>query len=74
MNEYYSEPPVTFLSVGVNKGINPMIVRAGFYIRPHCDPDCCAALGITILAMGPFLSTGEARKWSRKNLTSICRH
>jgi hypothetical protein len=68
LNEYYSEPPVTFLSVGANTGVEPMIVTAGFYVTPHCDPECCEALGITILTMGPFLSASDARKWSRGNL------
>jgi hypothetical protein len=70
LNEYYSEPPVAFLSVGTNKGVDRVVVAAGFYVTPHCAPDCCAALGITILAMGPFLSARDARKWSRANLMS----
>jgi hypothetical protein len=70
LRRYYRDPPVVFLSKGANEGVEPFIVAAGFYISPHCDPDCCGALGISILSMGPFRTAGAAQKWSRDNLVA----
>lgn len=70
LRQYYRDPPVVFLNEGTNEGVEPAIVTAGFYISPHCDPDCCGALGISILLMGPFRSAGDAQKWSRNNLVA----
>ena len=70
LRQYYLDPPVVFLNKGINDGLETVIVTAGFYISPHCDPDCCGMLGISILTMGPFRTAGAARKWSRDNLVT----
>jgi hypothetical protein len=68
LKQCYLDPPVVFLNRGPNAGFDPFILTAGYYVSPHCGPDCCGALGISILSMGPFRSAGAARKWSRSNL------
>lgn len=41
----------------------------GYFIVPHCDPDCCAAFGgISTLTLGPFETRIKAREWSRKHM------
>jgi hypothetical protein len=45
------------------------VAVAGYYVTPHCDPDCCDAFGdVSKIDIGPFRSKGEARRWSRDNL------
>jgi len=68
LKQYYLDPPVVFLTKGANTGIETVILTAGYYVSPHCEPDCCGTLGISILSMGPFRSAGAARKWSRNSL------
>jgi hypothetical protein len=69
LNSYYLDPVVTFLSAGHREPGGTPIAIAGYYVTPHCDPDCCEAFGeVSKIDIGPFRSAGEARRWSRSNL------
>jgi hypothetical protein len=64
LNGYYSNPLAVFRPKGDTK--------AGYFITPHCDPDCCQAFGgVAAADFGPFATAAEARKWSRTNLVGI---
>jgi hypothetical protein len=67
----FLDPPVVILKKGANKHVGPGILTTGFYIAPHCDPDCCGTLGISILSLGPFRSASAARTWPGDNLVAI---
>ena len=56
IGRYYGDPVITSLP-------------DGYYIVPHCDPDCCHAFGgVSTVDLGPFATRRKARNWSRKNL------
>ena len=56
VGRYYGDPVIAFLP-------------DGYYIVPHCDPDCCRAFGgVSTADFGPFATRRKARNWSRKNL------
>jgi hypothetical protein len=69
LNGYYRDPSIAFLDVGYREGGRPSIAIKGYYIVPHCDPDCCAAFGgVSKTDLGPFRTARGARDWSRGNL------
>lgn len=69
MNGYYRDPPITYFRVGQTEGTRVPIVTKGYYIVPHCDPDCCSEYGeVTTGSMGPFATRAIALEWSRMNL------
>ena len=69
INSYYLDPVITFLAAGHRESQRKPVTLAGYYVTPHCDPDCCQAFGdVSKIDIGPFRSAGEARQWSRDNL------
>jgi hypothetical protein len=69
INSYYLDPVITFLAAGHLESRGKPVAIAGYYVTPHCDPDCCEAFGgISNIDIGPFRSAREARQWSRSNL------
>jgi hypothetical protein len=69
INSYYHDPVVTFLNAGHREPGGSAVAVSGYYVSPHCDPDCCQAFdGVSKVDIGPFRTAGEARQWSRKNL------
>jgi hypothetical protein len=65
INRYYTDPVIAFLRDGRPETDH----EAGYYIVPHCEPDCCHAFGGVAKAdLGPFNTRSKARRWSRKNL------
>ena len=63
IDRYYSDPTIQFLAAATWEGSRP----EGYFIVPHCDPDCCAAFGgVSMLNLGPFETRIQAREWSRK--------
>ena len=72
MNGYYRDPEVVFLAKGSTAGGRAAVASAGYFIAPHCDPDCCAAFGgVAAADIGPFVSAGAARKWSQTYLAEL---
>ena len=64
---YYLDPSIEFLHAGVRDLEGPD--DAGYYIVPHCGPDCCQAFGgVSTIDLGPFSTRAQARRWSRKYL------
>ena len=69
INSYYLDPVITFLAAGHLESRGRPVAIAGWYVTPHCEPDCCEAFGeVSKIDIGPFRSKGEARRWSRDNL------
>jgi hypothetical protein len=69
LNGYYSDPLVVFLAKGARANGGLAVTKAGYFVTPHCDPDCCAAFGgISTADFGPFATAGAARDWSRTHL------
>ena len=67
--QHYLDPVVTFLNAGHREEGRAAVALSGYYVTPHCDPDCCQAFGdVSKTDMGPFRTAGEARQWSRSNL------
>jgi hypothetical protein len=67
VDRYYFDPMIEFLQTGTLdiQGL----VASGYYIVPHCSPDCCQAFGgVTTNDLGPFSTRVKARAWSRKHL------
>ena len=65
IDRYYTDPTIQFLAATKREGAK----LPGYFIVPHCDPDCCAAFGgISALNLGPFTSRIKARDWSRKHM------
>ena len=65
IDRYYTNPTIQFLAGTKREGVK----LAGYFIVPHCDPDCCAAFGgISAPNLGPFTTRIKARDWSRKNM------
>ena len=67
IDRYYLDPTIEFLQIRDRDVLKPF--GPGYYIVPHCDPDCCQAFGgVSIIDFGPFPTRVKARKWSRENL------
>jgi hypothetical protein len=65
IDRYYFDPTIQFRTTTKWKGSK----SKGYFIVPHCDPDCCAAFGgISTLTLGPFETRIKAREWSRKHM------
>jgi hypothetical protein len=72
IRNYYLDPVILFLEAEPRDAGRVPVEHAGYYIAPHCDPDCCHAFGgISKVDIGPFPSAVEARKWSARNLAPI---
>jgi hypothetical protein len=72
MHSYYLDPEIVFLDTGHRDSKRGRLTQAGYYVAPHCDPDCCEAFGgISKSDFGPFLTPDDARTWSVKNMTMI---
>ena len=68
ISRYYRDPTIEFLQPGNQSVGKPSTV--GYYIIPHCGPDCCQAFGgASTIDLGPFSTRIKARKWSRTYLT-----
>jgi len=68
VSRYYVDPAIKFLRAG-NRGIGKS-TAAGYYIVPHCSPQCCHAFGgVSTADLGPFSTRTKARRWSRTYLT-----
>lgn len=72
MDQYYFDPEIQFLSAIKREGAKREGAKSkGYFIVPHCDPDCCAAFGgIATSKLGPFKTRIKARDWSRNNMVS----
>ena len=67
MGAIYIDPAIKFLRSG-NRGVGKS-TAAGYYIVPHCGPDCCQAFGgLSVVDLGPFATRTKAREWSRTYL------
>jgi hypothetical protein len=63
IDRYYLDPTIQFLAATKREGSKP----GGYFVVPHCDPDCCAAFGgVSTANLGPFETRIKARDWSRK--------
>ena len=59
---YYRDPEIAWLDVGYQCAI-PAINEAGYYVMPHCAPECCRP-------SRPFKTADEARAWSAEQLAA----
>jgi hypothetical protein len=67
IGRYYRDPTIEFLRAGNRDAERP--TAAGYYIVPHCGPDCCQAFGgVSTIDLGPFSTRIKARTWSRRYL------
>ena len=67
VSRYYVDPAIKFLRAGT-RDIGKS-TAAGYFIVPHCSPDCCQAFGgVSTFDLGPFSKRAQARRWSRKYL------
>jgi hypothetical protein len=67
ISRYYFDPGIKFLRSGAHGLGKP--TGAGYFIVPHCDPDCCQAVGgVAMVDLGPFSTRIKARDWSRTYL------
>jgi hypothetical protein len=72
MRNYYLDPAILFVEIGRRDDERPASVHPGYYVKPHCDPDCCQAIGnIPKADFGPFSTAVAARKWSARNLAAV---
>jgi hypothetical protein len=72
IRKYYLNPEIVFLNAGHRDPEHARPTRAGYYVAPYCDPDCCQAFGgISKSDFGPFLTPDDARAWSVKNMAGI---
>jgi len=72
IRSYYLDPEIVFLDAGHREPGRVRLTRTGYYVAPHCDPDCCGAFGgVSKSNFGPFLTPDAARTWSVKNMTMI---
>ena len=70
IRSYYLDPEIVFVDAG-RRG-RGRLIHTGYYVAPHCDPECCQAFGgISKSDFGPFLTPDDARAWSVKNMTMI---
>jgi hypothetical protein len=69
LDNYYRDPLVVFLPKGASADGVGTASAAGYFITPHCDPDCCDAFGsVSTVDFGPFATAAKAREWSQTNL------
>lgn len=67
IGRYYLDPTIESLQAGNRDAERP--IAAGYYIVPHCGPDCCQAFGgVATADLGPFSTRTKARRWSRRYL------
>lgn len=67
IDSYYRDPAVEFLKSGHGGIRKPH--AAGYYIVPHCSPNCSHGFGShSAIDLGPFSTPIKARNWSRKHL------
>ena len=67
VSRYYVDPAIKFLRART-RGIGQP-TGAGYFIVPHCGPDCCQAFGgVSMIDLGPFSTRIKAREWSRTYL------
>jgi hypothetical protein len=72
IRNYYLDPEIVFLDAGHREPGRRASHPTGYYVAPHCDPDCCGAFGgMSKSDFGPFLTPDAARTWSVKNMTMI---
>lgn len=72
MRNYYLDPAILFVEIGRRGGERPSSTHPGYYVKPHCDPDCCQAVGgISKADFGPFSTANAARRWSARNLAAV---
>lgn len=70
IRKYYLDPEIVF--VAAERGRRGRLIQTGYYVAPHCDPECCQAFGgVSKSDFGPFLTPDAARAWSVKNMTTI---
>jgi hypothetical protein len=68
VGRYYLDPTIEFHQPG-NRN-NGKLAAAGYYIVPHCGPNCCQAFGgVSTIDLGPFSTRTKARTWSRTYLS-----
>jgi hypothetical protein len=71
MRNYYLDPAILFVEIGRRDDERLASAHPGYYVKPHCDPDCCQAIGgIAKGDFGPFSTAIAARKWSARNLAA----
>jgi hypothetical protein len=62
---------VRFLNAGYRDSAGAAVAISGYYVTPHCDPDCCQAFGgISKIDMGRSArrvkpENGPAGTWSK---------
>ncbi len=72
MRNYYLDPAILFVETGRRDDGRPSAAHSGYYVKPHCDPDCCHAIGRPLkVDFGPFPTAIAARKWSARNLAVV---
>lgn len=71
MRSYYLDPEIVFLDAG-HRHQERIATEKGYYVSPHCDPDCCQAFGkVSKVDLGPFPTAAKARQWSAENMVPI---
>jgi hypothetical protein len=71
VRKYYLDPEIVFLGAG-HRDPAHALSQEGYYITPHCEPDCCQAFGgISQYEFGPFLTSDDARTWSANNMAVV---
>jgi hypothetical protein len=69
IRNYYLDPEIVFLSAGHSDPGRVRLSQTGYYVTPHCEPDCCQAFGrVSGSSFGPFRTPADARAWSARNL------
>jgi hypothetical protein len=69
VRKYYLDPEIAFLRAGHRDPAGIPRTQPGYYVTPHCEPDCCHAFGgISKFDFGPFPTPADAREWSAKNM------
>jgi hypothetical protein len=67
IRRYYLDPAIQFFRAG-SRGARGSAAR-GYYIIPHDRPERSDDFaGVAASDLGPFATSGEAGKWSCKNL------
>lgn len=72
IRNYYLDPEIVLMHAGHSATGRVRLTQAGYYITPHCDPDCCQAFGgISKSDFGPFPTRDDAQRWSVRNMTLL---
>jgi hypothetical protein len=72
IRNYYLDPEIVFVEAGHRGPGHRHLTQAGYYVAPHCEPDCCQAVGgISRFDFGRFLTPDDARTWSVTNMAMI---